>query len=97
MITAVKTQVHLTDNSLSQDFSHPDDIVIWFNLDNTLISVCIFLIMFLYISYGADKENLFNNQELLLLVVISFILVPLIFDSGVILQEEIRCLLHNKG
>ena len=97
MITAVKTQVHLTDNSLSQDFSHPDDIVIWFNLDNTLISVCIFLIMFLYISYGADKENLFNNQELLLLVVISFILVPLIFDSGGILQEEIRCLLHNKG
>ena len=93
MITAVKTQVHLTDNSLSQDFSHPDDIVIWFNLDNTLISVCIFLIMFLYISYGADKENLFNNQELLLLVVISFILVPLIFDSGVILQGEIRCLL----
>ena len=49
--------------------------------------------MFLYISYGADKENLFNNQELLLLVVISFILVPLIFDSGVILQGEIRCLL----
>ena len=93
MITAVKTQVYLTDNSLSQDFSHPDDIVIWFNLDNTLISVCIFLIMFLYISYGADKENLFNNQELLLLVVISFILVPLIFDSGVILQGEIRCLL----
>ena len=44
--------------------------------------------MFLYISYGADKENLFNNQELLLLVVISFILVPLIFDSGVILQGE---------
>ena len=88
MITAVKTQVYLTDNSLSQDFSHPDDIVIWFNLDNTLISVCIFFIMFLYISYGADKENLFNNQELLLLVVISFILVPLIFDSGVILQGE---------
>ena len=29
----------------------------------------------LYISLGVDKENLFNNQELLQLVIISFILV----------------------
>ena len=36
----------------------------------------------LYISYGADKENLFNNQELLKFVIISFILVTLIIDSG---------------
>ena len=38
----------------------------------------------LYISQGADKENLFNNQELLLLEIISFILITLMCDSGVI-------------
>ena len=38
------------------------------------------------------KENLFNNQELLQLVIISFISVTLLFDSGVILLGEIRCL-----
>ena len=27
-------------------------------------SVCIFFILFSHIFYGADKENLFNNQEL---------------------------------
>ena len=39
----------------------------------------------LYISYGADKENLFNNQELLQLLVIYFILVTLMCDLWVIL------------
>ena len=34
---------------------------------------------------------MFGNQELLQLVIISFILVTQMFDSGVILQEEIRC------
>ena len=38
-----------------------------------------------YISYSIYKENLFNNQELL-------ILITLMFDSGVILFKEIRCL-----
>ena len=35
----------------------------------------------LYISYGTDKENLFDNQELLKLVIISFILVTSTCDS----------------
>ena len=39
----------------------------------------------LYISYIAKKENLFNNQELLGLVIFSFILVTLLCDLGVIL------------
>ena len=39
----------------------------------------------LYISWNADKENLFNNQEIYKLVIISFILMTLMFDSGVIL------------
>ena len=45
----------------------------------------IFSILFLYISYGIDKKNLFNNQELLWLVTISFILMALMCDSGMIL------------
>ena len=37
----------------------------------------------LYIYKGADKENLFNNQELLSLVIITFIPVTLMYDSRV--------------
>ena len=37
------------------------------------------------ISQGADKENLFNNQEL-----ICFLLVILMFDSGVICVEKLN-------
>ena len=44
-----------------------------------------------HISYGADKENLFNNRELLKLVIISFILMILVNDLAVLLQGEIRC------
>ena len=43
------------------------------------------------ISYGVDRENLFNNQELLQLVIISFILMTLMPDSVVTLWEEITC------
>lgn len=39
----------------------------------------------LYISYGTEKENMINNQQLLLLVIISFTLVTFVFDLGVIL------------
>ena len=35
----------------------------------------------LYIPYDTDKENLFDDQELLKLVIISFILVTSTFDS----------------
>ena len=52
---------------------------------NTLTSVCILSILFLYISWDADKENLFNNQELLYMVIISFILKTLVFALGVTL------------
>ena len=34
----------------------------------------------LYISLGADKENLINNLELLSMVIISYILMTLLFD-----------------
>ena len=38
-----------------------------------------------------DKENLSNKQELLQLVIISFILMTFMCDLGVKLQGEIRC------
>ena len=50
----------------------------------TLTSVCTLSILFSNISLGADKENLSNNQELLKLVISSFILLTLMFVSGVI-------------
>ena len=40
---------------------------------------------------GAYKENLFINQENIELVIISFILMTLLCDTGVILFGEIRC------
>ena len=40
-----------------------------------LTSVSVFPSCSLLISQGADKENLLNNQELFLLVIISFILL----------------------
>ena len=42
------------------------------------LSKCVFSILF---SIGADKENLFNNQELLYLVIIFCILMTFIFDN----------------
>ena len=43
----------------------------------------------LYVFLVADKKNLFNNQELLKLVIIFFILVALTFNSGVKFYREI--------
>ena len=36
-------------------------------------------------AYSADKENLLNNQELLKLVIIFFILMTLMCNSGLML------------
>ena len=48
--------------------------------------VCIYsLYCSLYISLSAGWENLFNNQQLLQSMIIPFILVTLVSDSGVIL------------
>ena len=46
----------------------------------------------LYISQRACKETLFKNQELLYLVIISFIHVTLMFYPGIILLGKIRSL-----
>ena len=46
----------------------------------------------LYVPNCTHKENLLNNQELLNIVIISFTLMTLMFELGVILLGEIRCL-----
>ena len=41
-----------------------------------------------YICYSTDEENLFNNQEPLKLVIISFILITPVIVLGVVLIRE---------
>ena len=45
----------------------------------------------LYTSLCAGRENLFNNREVLQFIIIAFILITLMFNSGVILKGGIRC------
>ena len=52
--------------------------------------------MFPYISLRADKENLCNNQECPLQVIMSFILVILMCDSGVMLWGKVEDILSIK-
>ena len=47
-------------------------------LFNSLISTCIFSTLTLYSFYGIDEENLFNNQDIFYLLMISFILVTFV-------------------
>ena len=53
----------------------------------------------LYISYGTNNDNSFENQELLQLVIIFHILMTSLFHSEVLLYGEIRSqlLLRVKG
>ena len=51
----------------------------------TLTSVYKFSILFSTHFQSANKEKLFSNQQLLQLVIISFILMTLTCDSGVVL------------
>ena len=54
----------------------------WKFILHTLTSVCIFSILFSIHSKEADKENLFNNQELHQFVIMSSILITFMFDLG---------------
>ena len=63
----------------------------------TLTSVCIFSILFTHLSKEAGKENLFNCQELLKLVIISSILTTSMFDSGGGYSKEKLDVGHPKG
>ena len=55
------------------------------NMLNTLTLVVMFSTLSSLYSLGTDKENLFDNLELLKVVIISFILVTFLFDLRVIL------------
>ena len=60
---------------------------------STQTSVCKLSILFFIHSYVIYKENLPNNQEFLELAIISFILMTLMFESGMtLLRETKRCL-----
>ena len=56
----------------------------------TLKSVCIFSILFPIHVLMCWEGELFNNQEVLQLIIISFILMTLMLDWGMILKGEIR-------
>ena len=48
------------------------------------------LLSLLYFSYDTEKESLFDNQELLNVVIISSILITFSFDSRVKCKEKIE-------
>ena len=58
----------------------------------TLTSACQFSVLFsIHFIMCWQGEFVFNNQEVLQFIIIAFILITM-FDSGVILKGEIRCL-----
>ena len=57
---------------------------------HTLTSVFIFPVQFSVHLLICWQGSLFNNHEVLQFIIISFILMTLMFDSGVILKGEIR-------
>ena len=58
----------------------------------TLTSAWQFSILFsIHFIMCWQGEFVFNNQEVLQFIIIAFILITLMFDSGVILKGEIRC------
>ena len=67
------------------------DIKTWDSVSDHFLTLFILAFVFifsrlsLYISDGTDKENLFDNQELLKSVIIPFILMTVILYSRVVL------------
>ena len=84
----------LSSNGLQNQFSCNERDTVSYILQcltlYTLTSVCI-LSFFIHFPKVTDKENSFTDQKLLWLVIISFILMTLMCDSGGILLGEIRC------
>ena len=76
----------------------------WFNLSQVGFKVTIYILTSpysplysLYVFLVTDKGNLFNNQELLKLVIISSILVALTFVSGVKIAWRNKMLVTLRG
>ena len=74
---------------LSSSFAHHDIKLIINSLHLDIIINVLHTVHYTF--FGADEENLINNQELLYLVHISFILTTLMFYLGIIMKGEIRC------
>ena len=55
------------------------------NNDCVITSVFVFSVLSLYISFGTDNENSFNNQSFLGLAIILFVLMTVQNDPAVIL------------
>ena len=55
------------------------------NNDCAITTVFVFSVLSLYISFGTDNENSFNNQSFLGLAIIPFVLMTLLNDPAVIL------------
>ena len=55
------------------------------------------MVIFCNIFYGTDRENLFDSQGLLKLVIGAFILMTFTFDLRVILYGEIRGYRFSEG
>ena len=68
----------------------PNTPVIVFLTLYTLTLICLFSVLFFTASHGTDRENLFKNLEPHELQIISFILLTVTFDSGVIWYGETR-------
>ena len=66
------------------------DVFLLLNMLNTLTLIVMFSTLSSLYSLGTDKENLFDNLELLKVVIISFILITFLFDLRVILSGETR-------
>ena len=78
--------------------------MMWFNLSQVGFKVTIYILTSpysplcsLYVFLVTDKDNLFNNQELLKLVIISSILVALTFVSGVKIAWRNKMLVTLRG
>ena len=93
-LLSLSLSLFLSSNGLQNQFSCNERDTVSYILQclilYTLTSVCI-LSFFIHFPKVTDKENSFTDQKLLSLVIICFILMTLMCDSGGILLGEIRC------
>ena len=87
MAIVIQARVWLTFQTIEYMYSF---IFVCVNSLHPNIDIDILHTVSLYNSSGTDKENLFDNQELPKLVIISFILITFTYDSRVILWGKIR-------
>ena len=85
----ITNQSRCQTKSLSKDLQNIRDIKNFKPLHPNISIQISHTVLYTFPKY-AGKENLFNNQKVLQLIIISFILMTLMFDSGMILKGKIR-------